>query len=581
MAWGCVWKLKNSINEYYFAIIPPGYYTGPQPGGTIINQRAYRESNSETPGNPRYTEIYNLVEDISNQQNIERRGNLFVGLNTDYSVLDRVVYSDIGGSGVEYYIPDTSVNAGFSALQIMYKAFARTQTRSFSASFNKDYTKARYSFVVPMMFVNDETEEIYSAIAFCSVVSADSLLSFNYYDSAQITIYVADESSTYNLWDIFNGSIPSGGGGDPYEPGGISREGGSGGDFDESSDPIPVPPDPTISAASSGLVTIYNPTLPQMIKVANALLNPGILTALANNVVKLSDVIIGLSIFPLAIPDGGNEYIKVNLLGFQWNTGVSCIKAASQFIPLDCGKISLKEYWGSCLDYSPFTQVGIFLPYCGYFPLNVDEVMGHDIGVIYKIDLFSGQCIAFITVDDSVHYQFTGSCSTQVPISSQSYDGLMSALLEFATATGEFIGAGSAAIGHKNEMNGASDSQNYEEAKVAQKALDKKVDTSAGNLAEATLGVVMGSKPVYNKTGMIHGPAGFMGVQKPYINIIRPRQSLPEGYNTYEGYPSNITRKLDDLNGYTKVESIKLAIPKATALEKEAIVTLLQGGVIL
>ena len=189
--------------------------------------------------------------------------------------------------------------------------------------------------------------------------------------------------------------------------------------------------------------------------------------------------------------------------------------------------------------------------------------------------------VAFITVDDSVHYQFTGSCSTQIPISSQSYDGLMSALLEFATATGEFIGAGSAAIGHKNELKGASDSQNYEEAKVAQKALDEKVDTSAGNLAEATLGVVMGSKPVYNKTGMIHGPAGFMGVQTPYINIIRPRQSLPEGYNTYEGYPSNITRKLDDLSGYTKVESIKLAIPGATALEKEAIVTLLQGGVIL
>ena len=80
---------------------------------------------------------------------------------------------------------------------------------------------------------------------------------------------------------------------------------------------------------------------------------------------------------------------------------------------------------------------------------------------------------------------------------------------------------------------------------------------------------------------MIHGPAGFMGVQKPYITITRPNQSLPESYHKYEGFPSNMTCTLGDLSGFTKVESIKLSIPNATALEKEAIVTLLQGGVYL
>lgn len=370
----------------------------------------------------------------------------------------------------------------------------------------------------------------------------------------------------------------------PLDPGGTSERGGGDGDFDETSDPIPIPPDPTISAASSGLVTLYNPTLAQMRSVADALLNPSILTALANNVVKLSDVIIGLSIFPLSIPDGGSEYIKVNLLGFQWNTGVQCTKALKQFITLNCGTININEYWGSCLDYSPFTQIGIFLPYCGYFPLNVDEVMGHTLGVVYKVDLFSGQCIAFITVDDSVHYQFTGNCSTQIPISSQSYDGLMSALLEFAGSTAEFAGS----MGERSDQRdriasgeGIFGAEDAERANATQRAMDKRVDQNACNLVSATLGVVMGSKPNYNRTGMIHGPAGFMGVQKPYVNIIRPRQSLPEGYARYEGFPSNITEELSNLEGFTKVESIKLSIEGATALEKEAIITLLQGGVYL
>lgn len=405
------------------------------------------------------------------------------------------------------------------------------------------------------------------------------LYAFNEYN--EVTVAYQQYASQY---DTYFGKSDFEGLPGPYDPGGTSEEGGGDGDFDDTSDPIPVPDDPTISAASSGLVTIYNPTLQQMRDVADALLNPNILTALANNVVKLSDVIIGLSIFPMAIPDGGSEYIKINLLGFQWNTNVSCTKAASQFITLDCGKISLNEYWGSCLDYSPFTQVGIFLPYCGYFPLNVDEVMGHDIGVIYKVDLFSGQCIAFITVDGSVHYQFTGSCSTQIPISSQSYDGLMSALLEFAGATAEFAGALGERGAQRDRINageGIFSPTDADRANAVQMAMDKRVDQTSTNLVSATLGAVMGCKPNYARTGMIHGPAGFMGVQKPYINIIRPRQSLPVDYQSYEGFPSNITETLGNLSGYTKVESIKLSIPEATALEKEAIVTLLQGGVIL
>lgn len=72
-----------------------------------------------------------------------------------------------------------------------------------------------------------------------------------------------------------------------------------------------------------------------------------------------------------------------------------------------------------------------------------------------------------------------------------------------------------------------------------------------------------------------------MSVQSPYLIVERPRQSLAKGYNTFEGYPSNITSRLGDLSGYTAVESVHLEGINATDSEISEIESLLKGGVIL
>lgn len=586
--WFCVSIINNDNNRYQFATVPDSWYragSGNTSGSFII--APYRQSSSAT-GSDDFMQAQLELHSIEALE-CTKRGWWYNYSN--FTNVNDIIYGKTAGTCVNIALTFSNPGTGGNYNEITEKYLSPVSHERLWSTAGGLGPQAQaplqserlHAYV---LFANLEEEKIYLGVLDAAFIWQYEIGRPAYYDriSIGITFFNAPNVPKFNLWDIFKDSIPQPSD-NPYEPGGTSDEDGGGGDFDDTSDPIPIPPDPTISAASSGLVTIYNPTLTQMRDVADALLNPGILTALANAVVKLSDVIIGLSIFPLTIPDGGRDYIKVNLLGFQWNTGVECTKAGSQFIPVDCGTLDVNEYWGSCLDYSPFTQIGIFLPYCGYFPLNVDEVMGHTLGVVYKVDLFSGQCIAFITVDGSVHYQFTGSCSTQIPISSQSYDGLMSALLEFAGATAEFAGAGATAAEHREFLSdnslGLQVNHERQEAEAEQKKLNSKVKQNAGNLASAALGVVMGCKPNYAKTGMIHGPAGFMGVQKPYINIIRPRQSLAEDYQTFEGFPSNITETLGNLEGYTKVESIKLAIPEATALEKEAIITLLQGGVYL
>jgi hypothetical protein len=77
------------------------------------------------------------------------------------------------------------------------------------------------------------------------------------------------------------------------------------------------------------------------------------------------------------------------------------------------------------------------------------------------------------------------------------------------------------------------------------------------------------------------GSGGMLAVQTPYIIIERPRQCVADDVNKFVGFPSNITYKLYDLDGYTVVDSIHLDGFSCTDNEAAEILSLLKGGVIL
>ena len=52
-------------------------------------------------------------------------------------------------------------------------------------------------------------------------------------------------------------------------------------------------------------------------------------------------------------------------------------------------------------------------------------------------------------------------------------------------------------------------------------------------------------------------------------------------YNSFVGYPSNVTKLVGDLNGYTEIDSIHLENVNATENELNEIERLLKMGVIL
>ena len=333
---------------------------------------------------------------------------------------------------------------------------------------------------------------------------------------------------------------------DPYAPGGTSETGGGTGTFDLSSDSIDFPSLPTLTAVSTGLVSIYTPTLTQLNSLANFLwnANPTDVDWWKKLVANPLDLILGLSIVPVSVPAGASQNIKVGLI----DTGVAMTKAATQFVTVDCGSINVAEVWGSALDYSPFTKFSIYLPFIGTRTINTDDIMGKTVHVKYNIDLLSGACTAMIKCGDSVLYQYSGACAISLPLSGETFTSMITSTIQLAASIAATVSSGGAA---------------------------------AGITAASAANSVMSMKPQIERAGGVSGAAGQLGIMTPYLIAEVPRQSVPARYNTFAGYPSNINAVLGDLTGYTEIETIYIKGIAATKSELDEIETLLKAGVII
>lgn len=340
---------------------------------------------------------------------------------------------------------------------------------------------------------------------------------------------------------------------DPFENGGNTTPGGGTGDFDGTGDKIGKPTKPTLSAVDAGFITIFNPTIGQLQNLASYMW--GSLFDVSTWKKLFADpmqCILGLSIVPVAVPNGGTKQVTVGNIP----TGVNMTVAASQYVDLDCGTLNVNEFWGAYLDYDPFTSVDIYLPYIGMRSLKADDIMGTAVNVYYLIDILSGACTATISCDNCALYTFTGQCSASVPISGNDWTNVVNGAISAAAALPAFVSG----------IAGA-----------AEGALTAGAAAGAANLATS----VFNSKPHVEKSGTMSSTGGMLGIQTPFLILTRPRQAVPEYQSSYTGYPSFITRGLSQLGGYTIVDEIHLQNIPATDTELDEIERILKTGVIL
>lgn len=245
--------------------------------------------------------------------------------------------------------------------------------------------------------------------------------------------------------------------------------------------------------------------------------------------------------------------------------GVTLLAAAAtadvlttQYKDYTVGTLSIPEFFGSALDYSPYTVMRLYLPFCGWIDIDPDRVNGGSITVKYRCDVVTGDVCAYVICTDRTGsatsmYTATGNCAVALPITGndqgtgQIVGGLQHAVLGSVTGaiTGNVLGAASSLIG------GVSSAL-----------------TAQHNMQQ---------------TGSYSGSVALISDRQCRLQIIRPAQSTPAYGQQLRGRPSDIGCLIGDLigTGWSSFSAVHGDIPGATAEEQQAIIDMLHDGVIL
>ena len=366
--------------------------------------------------------------------------------------------------------------------------------------------------------------------------------------------------------------------GPPSEEGGYdpSRPGA----FDDTSNDIAIPGDPSLGVSNVGFVRVYNTGLNELTSLGLELFPPlsytppsaisdnqsvseaivdgfnQIVTFLANipsffdqfTANTLINYVIDCHMIPVSPGSGSSEAIHVGPKQLTTTAG----RIYTDYVNVSCGSISVGEYYGNFADY--YANAKLYLPFVGFVPTRPEWFTGSTLSVDYKFNIIDGSFCCYVRAGgkhvgsggSTIVAQYAGTACVHLPITGPSYAAMVSGL----------VGAGSGMIAGAASGNIAA---------VATSAIGAM--TSHGDIA---------SSNAYN------GSAAFLSCRYPFLMIERPVSSWARNYQHEIGIPANVFAKLSDVTGFCTMENVHVdGISGATEAEKAEIKRLLAQGVIV
>lgn len=248
--------------------------------------------------------------------------------------------------------------------------------------------------------------------------------------------------------------------------------------------------------------------------------------------------IISCKSIPLSLNGTTQKIILGNV-----DTGVNGDKVSNNFTVQNIGSIAISEKYHNFLDYAPYTNVIIYLPYVGFKELDTNLVMGKTLSISYTVDIITGGCLCQIKSNNVKLYEFNGNMGIDIPITAsnraQVEAGYISSGIGIASsvASGNIVGAATSLI------NSAESQYHY-------------ASTSSPNpMCVAST----------NRTC--------------YVILDRPTYQTLKSFNHTRGKKCYLTKTINTLKGYTICdEHIDLSGIRATDSEKEELIKILSSG---
>lgn len=313
-----------------------------------------------------------------------------------------------------------------------------------------------------------------------------------------------------------------------------------------------TPPEVLPEADVQGVWHVYNPSSAEVSALGSWLWSANIIDQIVRMFSNPMEAIIGLhAVYAEPAVASAQSIVVGNL-----TSSASARVVTKQYASLDCGSVWLTEYFGNVFDYDPYTKVSLFLPFIGIVDLKTADVMRAQIGVTYNVDVYTGACVAMVSVErdgvGGVLYQYSGCCAVEYPVSGSNYSRMLQAI--FASASSA-LGAGMMTMGAPGTA-------------------------ALGAIAAGSTFMSKANMSV-QRSGSFSGNAGAMGIKKPYLIITRPQTNMALQYEMYDGRGANYTRRVGECTGYIKCKEVHLNVPGAYKSELDEIEQLLKEGILI
>ena len=224
-------------------------------------------------------------------------------------------------------------------------------------------------------------------------------------------------------------------------------------------------------------------------------------------------------------------------------TGVNGEKISQNFSKQTIGTVAIAEHYENFLDYAPYTNIIIYLPYIGFKELDTSLVMGKTLKIEYTLDVITGGCLAQIYVGKIRLYEFTGNIGVDISITASNRAQVESAYI-------------SAGVG------------------VVSSAM-------SGNITGAVNSILGGATSQYHYSGTGNpSPSCVSSTNRTcYVVIDRPQYQSLKAFNHTRGRMCCLSKTIGSLKGYTVCDgNVDISGISATDEEKEEIVNILSSG---
>ena len=313
------------------------------------------------------------------------------------------------------------------------------------------------------------------------------------------------------------------------------------------------------------------------------------------------NALIDCRLYPFAITDmighAGYELIKIG----RTQSTVGGIKLANTSnCIIDLGQCVFWDKEKDFLDYNPYTQARLYLPYCGWHSIDPAEFMGKRITGKLIVDVVTGACNCIIYANNIILINATGSIGVEIPMTGTDSASFASQTINASMqCISNIVQAGAGVIGGMGNISkgtsltrSATDISKLSSSRASDYKLGSSMQTEGGQQFSTGLGaaadaVYAGWKahtvPVqYEMAGAASPACANWLPQYAYFVIDRPVPLIPENYGHTIGFACCESGQLSGYSGFTVCSNVDTSgFAQATEAERAELKALLEAGVYL